>query len=200
MTNQTPRTGRVGVGLIGAGMISDTYLDNLTSFPDVEVLMVSDRDVLRARNTRAPVVYAVVHQSRLDPALMLALLPEQTLHILDEHSARTGWLEPSRELARTIAFNPKHVFVSRRLVSQLKGGGRLAVYLPDEIEPDVRNYRLFRAVAHIAARADARIVPVVVGGARSLPFSLTSSARAPRRLWPRLTIRAAEGQTLKQLA
>lgn len=31
----TPRTGPVGVGLIGAGMISDTYLDNLTSFPDV---------------------------------------------------------------------------------------------------------------------------------------------------------------------
>lgn len=49
MTNQTPRTGRVGVGLIGAGMISDTYLDNLTSFPDVEVLMVSDRDVPRAQ-------------------------------------------------------------------------------------------------------------------------------------------------------
>ena len=49
MTSQTPRTGRVGVGLIGAGMISDTYLDNLTSFPDVEVLMVSDRDVPRAQ-------------------------------------------------------------------------------------------------------------------------------------------------------
>lgn len=31
----TLRTGPVGVGLIGAGMISDTYLDNLTSFPDV---------------------------------------------------------------------------------------------------------------------------------------------------------------------
>ena len=31
------RSGPVGVGLIGAGMISDTYLDNLTSFPDVRV-------------------------------------------------------------------------------------------------------------------------------------------------------------------
>ncbi|MEZ5202133.1 MAG: Gfo/Idh/MocA family oxidoreductase [Micropruina glycogenica] len=41
-------------GLIGAGMISDTYLDNLTSFPDVEVrvLMVSDRDVRRAPRRR----------------------------------------------------------------------------------------------------------------------------------------------------
>lgn len=39
----------VGVGLIGAGVISDTYLENLTSFPDVEVLIVGDLDVDRAK-------------------------------------------------------------------------------------------------------------------------------------------------------
>ncbi|HEY3339130.1 MAG TPA: Gfo/Idh/MocA family oxidoreductase [Propionicimonas sp.] len=44
-----PRTGPVGVGLIGAGMISDTYLDNLTGFPDVRVLIVGDLDPARAR-------------------------------------------------------------------------------------------------------------------------------------------------------
>ena len=41
-------------------------------------------------------------------ALMLSLLPEQTLHILDEDSAKAAWLEPWRELARTIAFNAEH--------------------------------------------------------------------------------------------
>ncbi|MGC3992591.1 MAG: Gfo/Idh/MocA family oxidoreductase [Propionicimonas sp.] len=51
MTAQTHggRMGRVGVGLIGAGMISDTYLDNLTSFPDVEVVVVGDLDAGRAK-------------------------------------------------------------------------------------------------------------------------------------------------------
>jgi predicted dehydrogenase len=39
----------VGVGVIGAGVISDTYLENLTSFPDVAVLIVGDLDVDRAR-------------------------------------------------------------------------------------------------------------------------------------------------------
>jgi predicted dehydrogenase len=40
---QTPRgNGRVGVGLIGAGTISTQYLENLTRFPDVEVLFVAD--------------------------------------------------------------------------------------------------------------------------------------------------------------
>lgn len=40
---------RVGVGVIGAGVISDQYLANLTTFPDVEVLFVADLDVERAR-------------------------------------------------------------------------------------------------------------------------------------------------------
>ena len=32
----------VGIGIIGVGVISDTYLENLASFPDVEVLIVGD--------------------------------------------------------------------------------------------------------------------------------------------------------------
>lgn len=42
-------TGPVGVGVIGAGVISTQYLDNLTTFPDVQVLFVSDLDVSRAQ-------------------------------------------------------------------------------------------------------------------------------------------------------
>lgn len=42
------RTGRAGVGLIGAGNISNQYLKNLTTFPDVDVRFVADLDVDRA--------------------------------------------------------------------------------------------------------------------------------------------------------
>jgi predicted dehydrogenase len=35
-------TGPVGIGIIGAGVISKEYLDNLTSFPDVKVLAIGD--------------------------------------------------------------------------------------------------------------------------------------------------------------
>lgn len=41
-------TGPVGVGFIGVGVISDTYLENLNSFPDVEVLILGDLDTDRA--------------------------------------------------------------------------------------------------------------------------------------------------------
>ncbi|MEE1649468.1 Gfo/Idh/MocA family oxidoreductase [Brachybacterium sp. J144] len=40
----------VGVGFIGVGVISDTYLENLNSFPDVEVLILGDLDLDRARS------------------------------------------------------------------------------------------------------------------------------------------------------
>ena len=43
------RSGPVGVGFIGTGMISDTYLDNLTSFPDVRVVIVGGRNQARAQ-------------------------------------------------------------------------------------------------------------------------------------------------------
>jgi len=42
-------SGPVGVGFIGTGMISDTYLENLTSFPDVRVVILGDLDQDRAQ-------------------------------------------------------------------------------------------------------------------------------------------------------
>jgi predicted dehydrogenase len=39
---------RVGVGIIGAGVISTEYLKNLTTFPDVEVRFIADIDLARA--------------------------------------------------------------------------------------------------------------------------------------------------------
>ena len=35
-------SGPVGVGFIGTGVISDTYLENLNSFPDVRVHILGD--------------------------------------------------------------------------------------------------------------------------------------------------------------
>ena len=48
MSTPTPFAGPVGVGFIGVGVISDTYLENLNSFPDVEVLILGDINTERA--------------------------------------------------------------------------------------------------------------------------------------------------------
>lgn len=160
---------------------------------------IDDKSLILARRTGAPVIFIVSHQSRLEPALMLSILPSETLHILDESSASSTWLEPFRSLAPTIAFNARHVFVSRRLVRRLKAGGKLAVYMPEGVEPDQRGFRLYRAIARIAARSNARIVPIVVDGTRQLPFSLAPPDKAPRMLFPRLRIGALERRTVEEL-
>ncbi|MEZ5810980.1 MAG: AMP-binding protein [Rhizobiaceae bacterium] len=157
------------------------------------IFRIDDRALKGARDTEAPVIYVISHQSWLEPALMLAALPHDTLHILDGDSAAAAWLEPFRALAPTIVFNAKHVFVSRRLVRRLKASGRLAVYMPEGVEPDQKGFRLYRAVSRIAAQADAKIVPVVIGGARQLPFSLVAREKAPRLLFPKLTMGILEG-------
>ena len=43
------KTGPVGVGFIGTGMISNTYLENLTRFPDIDVIILGDLNVDLAR-------------------------------------------------------------------------------------------------------------------------------------------------------
>ncbi|TJV73270.1 MAG: 2-acyl-glycerophospho-ethanolamine acyltransferase, partial [Mesorhizobium sp.] len=75
----------------------------------------------------------------------------------------------------------------------------LAVYLPDAVEPDIKTFRLFRAVTRIAMQADARIVPIFVAGARTLPVSLTPADKAPRRWFPRLSISVLEPMTIAEL-
>lgn len=40
--NASAKSGPLGVGIIGTGVISQTYLENLTTFPDVAVVAVGD--------------------------------------------------------------------------------------------------------------------------------------------------------------
>ena len=188
------------IGVVEKFRLGLRFTQALLYVPFKLAYRILDNRIRIARQARAPVIYVISHQSRLEPALMLSLLPVDTLHILDEASAKAMWLEPWRELGRTIAFNAEHVFVSRRLVRVLKGKGRLAVYLPDAVEPDVKTFRLFRAVTRIAMQADARIVPIFVEGARYLPMSLTPAEKAPRRWFPRLTISALEPMAIAELA
>lgn len=187
------------IGVIEKFRLGLRFTQALLYAPFKLAYRTSDNRIKIARKAQVPVIYVISHQSRFEPAMMLSLLPDDTLHILDGVSARSPWLEPWRELGRTIAFNAEHVFVSRRLVRVLKGKGRLAVYLPDAVEPDVKTFRLFRAVTRIAMQADARIVPIFVAGARNLPVSLTPADKAPRHWFPRLSVSVLEPMTIAEL-
>ncbi|RWF61164.1 AMP-binding protein [Mesorhizobium sp.] len=188
------------IGVLESVRLGLRFTQALLYVPFKLAYRIADERIRIARNAKAPIIYVISHQSRIEPALMLSLLPDDTLHILDDASARSPWLEPWRELGRTIAFNAEHVFVSRRLVRVLKGKGKLAVYLPDSVEPDIKSFRLFRAITRIAMQADASIVPIFVARARDLPASLTPADRAPRHWFPRLSVSVLEPMTIAELA
>ena len=61
------RNSPVGIGIIGAGAISTTYLENLTRFPDVEVHFVADIDTGRARAQASR--FGVPHAGTVDDLL-----------------------------------------------------------------------------------------------------------------------------------
>lgn len=86
-------TGPVGVGIVGAGVISQTYLENLTSFPDVKVVAIGD------------------------------LIPERAKAKADEHGVPSwGTLEdvlgnPEVELVVNLTIPESHIEVSSQAVA-----------------------------------------------------------------------------------
>jgi predicted dehydrogenase len=60
-------SGPLGVAVVGCGMISDEYLPNLTSFPDLNVLFCADLDLPRAKDQAAK--YGVAACGTLEQAL-----------------------------------------------------------------------------------------------------------------------------------
>ena len=73
------------------------------------------------------------------------------------------------------------------------------MYFSDHIEPDTKEFLLYRAVGRIALAAEARVVAVAVQGARHSVFSRTPVAEAPRRFLGRLSVNMLEPMTVPEL-
>ena len=192
--------------VLAAGVLAVTLLEMRLSGTSVSqslflapfrILFRLDTHSLRpVRNTPGPVIFAISAQSRLDSALMQALLPEDTLHVLDPGSAAHWPVAQARPLARSVVFDKEKMIANRRLIRHLKGKGRMAVYFPADVEPDAAGLRLYRAVTVLARLTGAKIIPVHVRNARFLPSSFTPEDRAPRQRFPALTVHALPAQPI----
>ncbi|MFZ2101937.1 MAG: AMP-binding protein, partial [Oricola sp.] len=146
-----------------------------------------------------PIIYMICERSRLDPAIYMAVLPEDTLHVLDPASAGSWLVQTFRALAKSVVFDKEHIVANRRLVRHLKGKGKLAVYLPEAVEPDDVNFRLYRAVALLARKSNARVVPLFMKNSRFLPSSFTPASQAPRQRFPALAVHALPAERIDTL-
>ncbi|MFV0407547.1 MAG: Gfo/Idh/MocA family protein [Propioniciclava sp.] len=83
----------IGIGVIGTGVISDTYLENLGAFPDTEVLIVGDLDLARAQTQAA------------------------TYGIASSGSAADVYTHPGVDLVVNLTIPQAHVEVSRAAIA-----------------------------------------------------------------------------------
>jgi acyl-[acyl-carrier-protein]-phospholipid O-acyltransferase / long-chain-fatty-acid--[acyl-carrier-protein] ligase len=176
-----------------------TFPQALAWLPLKLLYRIDDRSLGQHVHQTGPLIYVISHQSRMDPALMLARLPANTLHMLDPRSANhplTNWFRP---LARSTVFGADKVLKNRRIFSQLTMGARIAVYMPHQVEPDAKTFRLYRAVAHMAKAANAKVITIHPGGARFLPSSYYPATEMPPSRFPKLRLTARPAETLDAL-
>jgi predicted dehydrogenase len=94
----------VGVGIIGAGVISTQYLTNLTRYPDVEVVALGDLDEDRAREQAA--AYGVGAAGGVD-----TVLGDPRVQVVVNLTVPAVHVEVSREILRA----GKHVWSEKPL-------------------------------------------------------------------------------------
>lgn len=121
--------------------------------------------------SRGPLVYCLLAQSRLDIHILRAFLPAQTFQV-----------DASRGSDSTHALT--------LFKSVMAGQGIACLYLPPQIEASAATMRLLEDAGTAAREANARIVPIFLRGTRFSFFSLLSREEAPRSLLPQVTITA----------
>ena len=163
------------------------------------IYRIDTRGARHMNDAAGPVIYAISEQSKLDPAICQALLPEATLHVLDPASADNWLVQTFRTLAKSVVFDKEHMVANRRLLRHLKGKGRLAVYLPAAVEPDAAGMRLYRAITLLARKSNASVVPVFIGNSRFLPSSFTPASQAPRKRFAKLSVHALPADRIDTL-
>lgn len=108
------RTGPLGVGIIGAGNISDQYLTTLSQFPDVRLLAIADLDEERAR-TQAE-AYGVPRSGGVD-----VVLEDPDIEIVVNLTVPAVHVEVSESILRA----GKHVWTEKPIGVDRKESQRL---------------------------------------------------------------------------
>ena len=189
----------IGIALLEMNRLNIRFRQALYFAPLKLIYRIDTRGARHMNDADGPVIYAISEQSKLDPAICQALLPETTLHVLDPASADNWVVQLFRTLSRSVIFDKEHLVANRRLLRHLKGKGRLAVYLPAAVEPDEAGMRLYRAVTLLARKSNAKVVPVFIGNSRFLPSSFTPASKAPRKRFARLSVHALPAERIDAL-
>ena len=124
---------RVGVGIVGAGVISEQYLRNLCAFPDVEVLFVADLDAARAADRAAAFgiptsggVEQLLADDRVEIVVNLTVpVAHVEVGVAALEAGKHVWIEkpPAAELQRFAPRDSRSAAAASRRVESSVGSG-----------------------------------------------------------------------------
>lgn len=127
------------------------------------------------------------HDSLLDALLVALFLPDNPLIVLPRTLSghRLGRLV--RRVADCAELGIAGDYTVKGLVRVVRSGRPVVVFPQDRVTTTGSTMKIYGAVAVIAARADADIVPLRIEGTLQSRWAATSH-RWPRRLFPRVTL------------
>ena len=134
------------------------------------------------------------HDSMLDGALLGLFLPGVTVAVASQ-DLEHPLLRLIMRAVPHVVLDPRQPLALKRLIRLVERGQPVLVFPQGPATPTGSMTKVYDSAAVIAARCDARIVPVRIAGTLQSPFAAVGG-RCPKRLFPRVTIRIMPGRLL----
>jgi acyl-[acyl-carrier-protein]-phospholipid O-acyltransferase/long-chain-fatty-acid--[acyl-carrier-protein] ligase len=137
------------------------------------------------------------HDSLLDAALLGLFLPGRPTVVLSPPALRHPLARFLNRAIRFVVLDPSQPLALKRLIRQVQRGESVAIFPQGRMSTTGGVMKVYDSAGVIAARCDARIVPVHIGGARDSRYSVAEGAS--RRWLPRITLTIQPGLKLPTL-
>ncbi|MDR3153668.1 MAG: AMP-binding protein [Deltaproteobacteria bacterium] len=146
-----------------------------------------------------PVLVIPNHTSFLDVALLACWFPREIAFGINARWAQVWWVRPFLRLFKAVPVDPERPHQIRALTQVLESGGAVVIFPEGRITVTGSLMKIEEGCAAVAARARARLLPVVIDGAEHSFFGRMRKIlrHAPRgfkvrmRVFPPVTLECA---------
>ena len=128
------------------------------------------------------------HESWLDPVVLFAFLPNNSVFLLHSKLYRNKWIQFFMRYAQKTEFNYMDAAEVKKVIALIKEG-KSCVMFPEGCMTDTGDLmKVYEAPAVIADRTNAPLIPIWINGASYSPFAETDNHQ-PHRPFPKIKIK-----------
>lgn len=127
------------------------------------------------------------HISYLDPALLVAYLPEEMIFAINTAIAKTWWVRPFLKLNRTVPVDPTSAMAIKTLIKEVQKDKKIAIFPEGRISITGSLMKVYEGPGMIAEKSGATILPVRIDGTQFTHFSKLKNI-LKTRIFPKITI------------